>query len=672
VESVLSIRLKVTLATLLALAGCLLAVHFSASRFADSRRQDLENETRVTALEIATRLGGALEHHKVALQQMATFLQDRRGAALSDFDHIASATFAMTPRCVRLLFIDRSFRIARVFPLDAREFLLGLDIRTNTPYYEAIIGAIGDRRPLLSPPLTLLDGQRGFFLTVPATSEGHYLGTVIGAFKGDDFFAGTLSPRALQRVELKVLGSGSPVFETAGFEAVAPSSPTVMEAFVMAGSRWEVQVRPRTDVALPFLRAGLGTLWTFGWLLALAMGAVAGFTTSLIASRLESQGTALQETRARLDGARQQLIQADKLTALGELVAGVAHEINNPLSAVMGWTQLLLSRDPAPEFRRRLETMYTEEERMARIVKNLLTFARKHPPEKKYLGLNGIIEKTLELKAYHFKVNQIRIAKDLQPDLPMTLIDFHQIQQVLLNLFTNAEQAMAESGKGGTLRITTRRVQDSIEALVADTGPGIPEEIRGRVFEPFFTTKKEGKGTGLGLSLCFGIVQEHGGTISLDSREGAGTTFIVRLPISRAPAVAAEGAAPAASPEVRRLRLLVVDDEESILNFLVDCLSSRGHRLDTASDVPEALSKLAAGNHDVIITDMKMPRGSGRDLYDAAMKHDPGLARRIVFTTGDAANPETLSFFRTIGNEVVFKPFRIDQLENAIARASRN
>src|SRR3989338_6635805 len=259
-------------------------------------------------------------------------------------------------------------------------------------------------------------------------------------------------------------------------------------------------------------------------------------------------------------------------------------------------------------------------------------------------------------------MNQIRIERDLQPDLPMTLIDFHQIQQVLLNLFTNAEQAMAESGKGGTLRITTRRGQGSIEALVADTGPGIPEEIRGRVFEPFFTTKNEGKGTGLGLSLCFGIVQEHGGTISLDSRMGAGTTFIVRLPISQAPAVAAEDAAPAASPEARRLRLLVVDDEESSLNFLVDCPSSRGHRLDTASDVPEALSKLAAGNHDVIITDMKMPRGSGRDLYDAAMKHDPGLARRIVFTTGDAANPETLSFFRTIGKEVVFKPFRIDQI----------
>jgi signal transduction histidine kinase/ActR/RegA family two-component response regulator len=664
--------MKVTIATVLAMAACLLAVHQSASRFAGSRRQELENETRVTALEMATRLGGALEQHKVALQQMANFLQDSRGATLSEFDHIASATFAMTPRCLQLMFIDRSFRIARVFPRDANEFLLGLDMRTNAPYYEAIIAAIEDRRAFLSPPMTLIGGQRGFTLTVPASREGRYLGAVIGAFRGDDFFAGVLLPRALQRYEMKALGSGSPVFSSRTFEGTDPSSPTVVEGFVVAGSRWEVQVRPRTDVALSFLRAGQATLWTFGWLLALATGAVAGITTSLIVARLESQGAALQETRAQLDGAMQQLIQAEKLTALGELVAGVAHEINNPLSAVMGWTQLLLSRDPSPEFRRRLETMYSEEERMGKIVKNLLTFARKHPPEKKYLGLNGIIEKTLELKAYHFKVNQIRVDRDLQPDLPMTMLDFHQMQQVLLNLFNNAEQAMVESGRGGTLRITTRRVEDSIEASVTDDGPGIPEEVRGRVFEPFFTTKKEGKGTGLGLSLCYGIVQEHAGTIAVDSQVGTGTTFTIRLPIVQAPSVAAASAAPEASPDVPRLRLLVVDDEESILNFLIDLLSARGHHLDTASDVPEALRKLATGNHDVIISDMKMPRGTGRDVYDAAAKRDPRLARRIVFTTGDAASAETLDFIHEIGNEVVFKPFKIDQLEKAIARAARN
>ncbi|MBI4240550.1 MAG: response regulator, partial [Candidatus Rokubacteria bacterium] len=331
----------------------------------------------------------------------------------------------------------------------------------------------------------------------------------------------------------------------------------------------------------------------------------------------------LNETRERLDSATQKLLQAEKMTALGELVAGVAHEINNPLSSIMGYAQLLLGKDLPAEVRRRLETMLSEADRVARIVKNLLTFARKHPPEKNYLGLNGVIEKTLELKAYHFRVSQIRLEKNLAPDLPLTMLDFHQIQQVLFNLLNNAEQAIVEAARGGTIRVSTRLVGDRIEARVADDGPGIPRDIQARVFEPFFTTKKEGKGTGLGLSLCYGIVQEHGGGIRLESQPGKGTTFVIDLPVVREDPAPVEEAPRATPGAVPRLRVLVIDDEQSVQDFLVALLRERGHKVDTATDVPEALRKIAANGHDLIISDMKMPHGTGRDIYMATLEKSP-------------------------------------------------
>ncbi len=377
----------------------------------------------------------------------------------------------------------------------------------------------------------------------------------------------------------------------------------------------------------------------------------------------------LQAAEQRLDTATQQLLQAEKLTALGELVAGVAHEINNPLSTLLGYTQLLLGRNPPQDVKRRLETMLSEGQRIVAIVKNLLTFARKHPPEKKYLGLNGIIEKTLELKAYHFRVSQIKVEKDLAPELPKTMVDYHQFQQVLINLFNNAEHAMVGTGRGGMLRLTTRAADGRIEVRVSDDGPGIPEEIQDRIFEPFFTTKKEGVGTGLGLSLCFGIVQQHGGAIRVESRPGAGTTFVIDLPII-ADAASPEQAAPGEAPRpTGRLRILVIEDEPTVQDLLVDFLTARGHAVDTASDVPEALRKIGQKGLDLVISDMKMPHGSGKDVYRALVSGLPNLAQRIIFTTGDGANAETRTFLEEARAQVVLKPFRLEELEAAIARA---
>jgi len=290
-------------------------------------------------------------------------------------------------------------------------------------------------------------------------------------------------------------------------------------------------------VVIDRLRSGRAGFWTIGILLALLAGAGGGAAVhyaSSLALRVRTQDEALRQARQHLDGAKQQLIQAEKLSALGELVAGVAHELNNPLAAVMGYVQLLLTRELPTDVTRRLETVSTEAERMARIVKNLLTFARKHPPEKRYLGLNGIIEKTLELKAYHFRVNHIEVETALAPALPMTMIDFHQVQQVLINLLNNSEQAMSERGKDGRIRIQTRASEGRIEARITDTGPGIGPDAQRHIFEPFFTTKKEGKGTGLGLSITQKIIEEHHGKISARNRPGGGAIFSFTLPRSDA------------------------------------------------------------------------------------------------------------------------------------------
>lgn len=235
-----------------------------------------------------------------------------------------------------------------------------------------------------------------------------------------------------------------------------------------------------------------------------------------------------EEERQKME---QQLQLTGRLAAVGELAAGVAHELNNPLAAVQAYAQFLATQRKLDEsIKSDIDTIYREAQRAARITSNLLSFSRRHKPEKSLLSINDIIEKSLELHAYRMRVNNIEVVLSLEPDLPMTMVDFHQMQQVFVNLITNAEQAMTESHGSGRLVVSTEFTQDMIRASFTDNGPGISEENLKRVFDPFFTTKDVGKGTGLGLSICFGIVQEHGGRMFARSIPGESTTFVVELP----------------------------------------------------------------------------------------------------------------------------------------------
>jgi two-component system NtrC family sensor kinase len=228
---------------------------------------------------------------------------------------------------------------------------------------------------------------------------------------------------------------------------------------------------------------------------------------------------------------QEQLMLTDRLASIGELASGIAHELNNPLTSIIGFSQLLMEKDIADDSKEDLKLVHSEAQRAAGIVKNLLTFARKHAPVKQPTQVNSIIEDVLKLRAYEQKVNNIEVVKNFDPALPEIMIDHFLIRQVFLNLIINAEYFMAEAHKKGVLTLTTQKTDNTVTVSFTDDGPGITKEDLNRIFSPFFTTKEVGKGTGLGLSICHGIVAEHGGNIHAKSQLGKGATFVVELPI---------------------------------------------------------------------------------------------------------------------------------------------
>jgi two-component system NtrC family sensor kinase len=275
---------------------------------------------------------------------------------------------------------------------------------------------------------------------------------------------------------------------------------------------------------------------------------------SALGTRIEFQGRiavllSLRDIteRKRMEEEKQkmeeQLLLAGRLAAVGELAAGVAHELNNPIAAIKGFAQFLKARKDLDEtIRKDLDTIYRESQRAAKITQNLLSFARRHEPEKHPISINDVIENILEMQDHLMKVNNIELEVELDPDLPKTMADFHQMQQVFMNIVNNAEQAMLETPGKGRLLIKTQRSGKMVQISFADNGPGISEENLKRIFDPFFTTKEVGKGTGLGLSICYGLVEAHGGRIYARSKLGEGATVVVEMPIVSQNQLVAEAA----------------------------------------------------------------------------------------------------------------------------------
>ena len=366
-----------------------------------------------------------------------------------------------------------------------------------------------------------------------------------------------------------------------------------------------------------------------------------------------------------------QLLEAGKLATMGNLLAGVAHELNSPLSVILGQVGLFSQTGVDPKARARVKDIGEAAERCVRIVRSFLTMARRHPPERGHVSLNHLLREAVELLSFELRIANIEIVYDLERDLPLVWADGHQLKQVIVNLVTNARQAVQDSAPPRQLRLATRYDErhSSVGIEVADSGPGIPAELRARVFEPFFTTKPDGEGTGLGLALARGMVEGHGGTIEIESTPGEGARFIISLPLGAPPESQEEsGELQAAGPVVGK-SILVVDDEPAVASLLAEALSRDGYKVDMAANGAVALRMLGARDYDLIISDSGMPELNGRELYREIERREPRLSRRFVFVTGDILNPRTRAFLAETGAPQLEKPFTVESVKRVVRRA---
>jgi signal transduction histidine kinase/ActR/RegA family two-component response regulator len=355
--------------------------------------------------------------------------------------------------------------------------------------------------------------------------------------------------------------------------------------------------------------------------------------------------------------------QTEKLSALGELISGIAHELNNPLTGVIGFSELLCQREHDARTGEMIRKVLNEAHRCKKIVANLLSFSRKHPYQRTHLDVNQLIQQSLDLLRYELRVNNIDVKCNMDPRLPATMGEPYLLQQVFFNVFHNALQAMSAEAKGGRLTVNTTKKKDMIRVLVTDTGPGIPPEIRAKIFDPFFTTKSPEEGTGLGLSVSNKIVLKHGGAMSVAGSYGSGADFTILLPVTREPQRTGESSRRGeVAREARRGSILIIDDEEAILDLLSEVLENDGHGVTTTTKASEGLRLMSHSTYDCVICDVKMPEVDGREFFELVQTLRPGMTERLIFITGDYFTDATARFVRESGLQYLKKPFSPEEL----------
>jgi PAS domain S-box-containing protein len=381
--------------------------------------------------------------------------------------------------------------------------------------------------------------------------------------------------------------------------------------------------------------------------------------------------TAMKHAEQEIARQREALHQADKISAFGSLLASVAHELNNPLSVVVGRAAMLAESDLEPRVADAVGRIRTAAERCARIVKTFLAMARQQAPARLPVRIDELVDASLDLLGYGLRSAGIRVERQHAAELPPTMADPDQLGQVFNNLITNATQAMVGWHGPRELRIRSEHDprQGQIRIVFQDSGPGIPEDLRQRIFDPFFTTKPQGAGTGIGLAVCRSTIAAHGGTISAETPSSGGAAIVITLPVVRP---AAGGPAPAPTHAVDRAapaRVLVVDDEADIRGMLGEILALDGHLVEQAADGKEALARLAEHRFDLVISDLLMPALDGPGLYDRLCQSDPAMAERLLFITGDTLSASAQRFLERAGRPVIEKPLAPAEVRRAIGAA---
>ena len=455
--------------------------------------------------------------------------------------------------------------------------------------------------------------------------------------------------------------------------AAADVRPLDGERFVDEQARHElIQQLARDGVANDYLlrlrRIDGSAMWV-------ELTARAEPLASSSALRVEALMRDVTERKKLQDQARDlyhQLSQAEKLAALGQTMSGVAHELNNPLATILACAERLAGRRLDELTRRDLDAIHNAAERAARIVRNLQTFARKRHTTRTTVDINRVVRETLALRAYEQRIANVVILEALADGIPPVFADPHQLQQIVLNLVINAEQAMLSANGRGTLILRSWQDldRDAVMLEVTDNGPGVPEEVQPKIFDPFFTTKAVGQGTGLGLTVAYAIAQEHGGRISVQSTPGRGASFLLELPVSGSTVRLADPPPQAALPEVPRgTRVLVIEDEDALGDAVAAALADDGFTTDRAADGGQALDKVRERHYDVIICDLKMPRVDGIAFFREVSGTMPHIRRRMIFVTGDVAGTAAEQFLEESGCRWVPKPFRLRDLVRAAREA---
>jgi len=432
----------------------------------------------------------------------------------------------------------------------------------------------------------------------------------------------------------------------------------VMEMFqrVLTGQSPSAQVEyrvPHADGSWRTLRASAGPLFGEG-----------NEITGVVASARD-----ITESRQ----AEQQLAQKEKFASMGQMMAGAAHELNNPLTAILGVSDLLRERAPDDATRRQVEIILKQARRAADIVQNLLAFSRPAVLGRGKVHVEELIQRALQMHEASLRQKNIIVQFDESAPLPAIEGDAKLLTQVFLNILTNAEQAISSVRDQGILKISIAALAGNLNVSFVDDGPGISSEIVGKVFDPFFTTKRPGGGSGLGLTICLAIVKEHGGRIEVHSSPPNGTTIRVLLPIPAENLAAAEPPllagrqASSVAPVLRGLSALIVDDEDSIREIVQEGLSARGMHVEGAASAEEALLHLAASRYDVVLCDFNLPGLNGEQLFQRLRAHSHASPPRFVFMTGDMLDPALMASFAEKGAHVLQKPFHLAALANLLS-----
>jgi PAS domain S-box-containing protein len=364
---------------------------------------------------------------------------------------------------------------------------------------------------------------------------------------------------------------------------------------------------------------------------------------------------------------QEQLLQSEKMSAVGQLIAGVAHELNNPLTAILGYAQLLEGAGLDHRSADYVRKLFKQAQRTHRVVQNLLSFARQRKPQKQNVELSRVLDETLTLREYDLKVNNITLERDIAADLPPVVADPHQLEQVFLNIVNNALDAIVEGSGSGLIKVRVYAADRFVCVEFADSGPGIQDTAR--VFDPFYTTKNVGKGTGLGLSICYGIVKEHGGEIVARNREEGGASITVRLPAAEKTVQPETVSAPARRDSLLKGRVLLVEDEEAVLEFERDVLIGSGADVTTAMSIEDTKDQLSKATFDAVVLNGRMPGGvNTAEMVRWITANCAGMEKKLLLTFSTVADQETRGFLHEQGIPLLAKPFEVADLISNVRR----